>query len=72
MTDPFSGKIDEVRVWSKVKTEADINDQMCRPLVGDEAELQGYWPMEGDALDYSGNGSDGTAGGDAGFTPIVR
>ena len=35
------------------------------------ASLAGYWPFDGDALDASGTGNNGTLHGDAGFSATV-
>jgi len=60
----FQGEIDEVRVWTTVRTQPAIRDAMNRSLAGDEAGLAGYWrfgergePRVGDG---SGNGNDGS------------
>ena len=35
---------------------------------GPDSDLVGYWPMDGDWTDYSGNGNHGTANGGAAFS----
>ncbi|UBF24983.1 hypothetical protein K9N68_25580 [Kovacikia minuta CCNUW1] len=39
----FIGQIDEVRVWNRVRTLAEIQSTMSDPLTGSEANLIGYW-----------------------------
>ncbi|PJK29735.1 hypothetical protein CVT23_11900, partial [Minwuia thermotolerans] len=60
---PFNGLIDEVRIWSVVRTEAQIAAAKDRRLNGDEAGLEGYWTFDdSDGVsfaDQSGNGFDG-------------
>lgn len=40
----FTGKINEVRVWSAALTSQQINALMYNSLGGDETALVGYWP----------------------------
>ena len=42
----LNGQIDEVRLWAGPRTEAQIRDNMCRPLTGNEAGLLGLWNFE--------------------------
>ncbi|WP_414578847.1 LamG-like jellyroll fold domain-containing protein [Anabaena sp. CCY 9402-a] len=42
---PFQGKIAEVRIWNKARSEAEIQADMTRYLVGNEPGLVGYWPL---------------------------
>lgn len=59
----FAGNLAEVRVWSKVRTQAEIQADMFKRLTGKEPGLAGYWPLndvraEGSALkvaDLTGN-----------------
>jgi hypothetical protein len=59
----FKGKMAEVRVWNRVRTQAEIQADMSKRLTGKEAGLVGYWPLnevrvEGSALkvaDLTGN-----------------
>ena len=37
--------LDEMRLWDDVRTPTEINDNMNNQLVGTEANLIGYWPM---------------------------
>ncbi|MCK4790902.1 MAG: LamG domain-containing protein, partial [Desulfobacteraceae bacterium] len=64
--DYFGGTIDEVRVWSDVRTLDEIRDNMCKKLVGTETGLVGYWRLdEGSGYttaDASGSGNTGTLG----------
>ena len=42
----FDGKIDEVRVWSTIRTGTQISDNKGVELLGTESGLQAYWPFE--------------------------
>lgn len=60
-------KVDEVRLWNDVRTEAEIRANMHRTLGGDEANLLVYYRFDQQndvshttLYDYSGNGNDGT------------
>ncbi|MEA5581229.1 LamG-like jellyroll fold domain-containing protein [Nodularia harveyana UHCC-0300] len=57
----FKGKITELRIWNKARTEAEIQADMNKTLTGNESGLVGYWPLrDGSAKDYSANGNNGT------------
>jgi len=43
---PFSGLIDEVRLWNRVLTDDDIRNTYDRPLAGSEQGLSLYWPFD--------------------------
>ena len=38
---------------------------------GGDPSLMGWWPFDGDVSDASGNGRDGTVGGDPQFVPGI-
>ncbi|HIJ26789.1 MAG TPA: hypothetical protein HPP79_14105, partial [Gammaproteobacteria bacterium] len=45
----LDGKVDEVRIWSDVRTSAEVSTNMNQELEGNEAGLEGYWKLnEGD------------------------
>ncbi|WP_152286201.1 LamG-like jellyroll fold domain-containing protein [Flavicella marina] len=60
----FEGKIDEVRVWSVTRSEADLKTYMCQKLTGSETGLEGYWRFDDatgtTATDETTNAVDGT------------
>jgi len=66
----FDGRIDEIRIWNRALTEAEIRHKMTERLTGTEPGLAAYWRMdEGtdntcpggqDVCDASGNGNHGT------------
>lgn len=55
-----SGNIffDEVRVWSDVRTQTEIDDNKALQLCGNETNLEGYWKMENNGTDETSNGND--------------
>ena len=59
----FAGQIAEFSVWNRKLTKDEARDIMGRSLSGDEDGLLGYWPLNGDAKDASGNSNHGTVNG---------
>ncbi|QTA88490.1 S8 family serine peptidase [Desulfonema magnum] len=58
----FEGSVDEVRIWNKVRSQAEICSALYTGLKGDEEGLVGYWPMnkyDNVITDRSGNGHEG-------------
>lgn len=43
---PLTGRLDEVRFWSAVRTSAQINGSYQTPLSGSEANLLAYWAFD--------------------------
>jgi hypothetical protein len=66
----WNGVIDEMRVWSVALTDAQIAASMFTQILTG-ANLVASWILEGDALDYTGNGHDGTLVQPATFTPVT-
>jgi signal transduction histidine kinase/ligand-binding sensor domain-containing protein/CheY-like chemotaxis protein len=63
---PFNGQIDEVRVWNKARSQAEIRAGMHAALQGGEAGLVGLWNFDGTCgEDRSPSGYHGTLFGDA-------
>lgn len=67
-TNPFDGKLADVRVWSDIRTATEIQDNMYKALVGNEGNLVGYWKLDGDFTDETSNANDLTASGGAAAT----
>jgi hypothetical protein len=65
-TFPFTGEIDEVRIWNTPRSAEQIRATMFQPLSGSEANLVGYWPFNEGAgqttVDASGHGNYGVLG----------
>lgn len=63
----FQGEIDEVRLWTSARSEAEIRANMCHTLQGNEAGLRAYWNFDEAAgttiKDKTSNGFDGIANG---------
>ncbi len=59
----FNGKIDEVRLWYSVRSEADIRDNMCKTLNTPQANLIAYYRFDEfsgtTVLDASGHNLNG-------------
>ena len=60
----FNGTIDDIRAWDDIRTPAEILANYTIKLVGNEAGLVGYWPVDigtGAILDDdTANSNDGT------------
>ncbi len=60
----FNGMLEDVRIWNKSRTEAEIQADLAHPLTGWESNLVAYWNFDegaGDtAHDRTTNGLDGT------------
>jgi hypothetical protein len=52
-TELFAGGVDEVRVWSTARTDAEIANNQDVKIAGSTSNLLGYW-------DFNGNGSSTT------------
>jgi signal transduction histidine kinase/CheY-like chemotaxis protein/ligand-binding sensor domain-containing protein len=67
-TDMLDGQLDEVRVWTVMRTESQIRDTMFRKLTGREPGLAGLWNFDDADLpgrDTSTNGNHAQLLGDA-------
>jgi len=60
---PFNGMMDDLRLWNDVRTASEIQDNMNVELVGDEANLVGYWKLNGDFQDSTANANHLIAAG---------
>jgi uncharacterized repeat protein (TIGR01451 family) len=47
-----AGAMDEIRVWSVARTQAEIQGSMLTPLLGDEPGLIGYWNFDNPNPDF--------------------
>lgn len=63
----FDGFIDDARLWSDTRSDAEILANYLKELVGNEAGLALYWPMNDSVgtivRDHTSNGNNGTITG---------
>lgn len=61
------GGIKEVKIWNKVLTQQEIEDNLFKELIGDEVGLKAYWSLDegegGIVIDRANNGFDGVIHG---------
>lgn len=66
---PIKTTIPESSLWSQTIESGDLRIGTVPVLLPPVPGYVGYWPMDGDATDQSGFGSDGTVTGNASFVP---
>ncbi|MGW0593826.1 LamG-like jellyroll fold domain-containing protein [Streptosporangium sp. NPDC002607] len=49
VSEPFGGKLEEVRIWRTVRTPEQILDSLFTRLQGDKQDLIAYWPFDRDS-----------------------
>ena len=63
----LDGNLDELRIWSDIRTQSEIQSYMTKSLTGSENNLLGYWNFNegsGSTLtDQTSNDNDGTING---------
>ena len=68
----FKGQIDEVSIWNRALSQAEIQRFIDKPLIGNENGLVGYWTFEegsgGITYDKSLNDNNGTLHGTPNWT----
>ncbi|OXM51744.1 hypothetical protein CFP71_24425 [Amycolatopsis thailandensis] len=57
--DGIDGSLAEVRLWDSARTPSQITSTLYRKLKGDEADLVGYWSLDGTSADLTGRGANG-------------
>ena len=55
---PYDGLIDDARFWDVIRTDSEISANYNKCLVGNEANLQGYWKFDDDGTDETSNNND--------------
>ena len=56
------GAVDEVRVWSVARSQAQIQENMSLRLAGSEADLAGYWRLDDESPTLADSSPQGNAG----------
>lgn len=67
----YDGLIDDVRLWSDLRTPTEISTYKNYELVGNEANLNGYWKLNNGYLDETTNGNNLTSSGSPVFSTTV-
>ena len=57
-TNYFNGNVAHVRIWNAARTQPQIEAAMYRSLPGDDANLAGYYRLDGDYTDGTINAND--------------
>ena len=70
-TASHDGLIDELRVWSLVRTAAEIFNNQSTLLTGSETDLEGYWQFNNNYTDITSNANTLTSSGSPTFTTTV-
>jgi Concanavalin A-like lectin/glucanases superfamily len=66
-----AGQMDEVRIWNKARTQAEIAGSFSCRLTGTESNLVAYYNFDGgSANDLTGHGHNGTLAGGAAIVPL--
>jgi hypothetical protein len=69
LTRNMDGKIDDVRIWSRVLNSTEVGLLYTDPCNADNgASLQGWWVFDNSGLDETANNNDLTANNSVGFT----
>ena len=58
-TQAFLGQLDEVRIWNRGRTQAEIREDMCHPLTGTESNLVAYYRFDEAAGTTAYDSTDG-------------
>ena len=59
----WKGSLAELRIWDTARTPEEIQKNMNSRLAGNEPDLVGYYPLNGDANDKTSNANHGTVDG---------
>lgn len=65
------GMVDEVRAWSVARTATEVAAYYNK-IIPPQTNLKGYWRLENNYLDTSGNGNTLTGGGSPSFSTTVQ
>ena len=64
----LNGKLDDIRIWSDIRTPEEIAANYNKELTGNETNLVAYWKFNNNALDETSNNNDLTNVNSATFT----
>lgn len=63
----YDGNLDDLRIWSTIRTQSQIIANMDSELVGNESNLVAYWQFNNSYEDLTANNNDLTASGSPTF-----
>ncbi|QTA89204.1 Concanavalin A-like lectin/glucanases domain-containing protein [Desulfonema magnum] len=67
------GGMAEFRIWNRVLAQSEIQANMSLPLIGNELNLAGYWPLrDGSGMDFGPGASNGQISGNPGTVPFDK
>lgn len=66
-SDFFDGLLDEVRLWSDIRTQAELVDNMYKQISASEGGLVAYYRLNNSYLDETSNNNDLTSSGSPTF-----
>lgn len=67
----LDAKVDDIRAWSDARTSGEISANYNVELVGNEANLEGYWKVNNAATDETANANNLTLSGSPAYSTDI-
>lgn len=71
ITNYFDGQVDDVRLWNATRTDAQMLQYLNTQMLGNEANLVGYWKFNSTLTDATSSANTLTNNGGATFSSVV-